>query len=180
MRRVGSLAELTGQCDFVSVHTPLTAEACGLTGVEAFAAVKRGMIPINTARPGGDIDAILAAGLDVLPEEPANSQRRLIAAWQKNQDRIRRCLLLTPYSAVYTPESPRDNRAFAARTAVRSRRDGRLETLLTGGSPRLTRTGRWPVASGKRTGRRDGANPPPVTVSPRPKISLEVVNTMSI
>ena len=29
---------------------------------------------------------VLAAGLGVLPEEPANSQRRLIAAWQKNED----------------------------------------------------------------------------------------------
>jgi hypothetical protein len=62
---------------------------------------------------------VLAAGLNVLPEEPANAQRRLIAAWQKNEDWIRHSLLLAPHSAFYTPESLRDNRAFAAHTAAR-------------------------------------------------------------
>ena len=113
-----------GQCDFVSIHTPLTAETRNMIGAAAFAAAKRGMILINTARgPVVDIDAlydamkdgiVLAAGLDVLPEEPANPQRRLIAAWQRNEDWIRHRLLLTPHSAFYTPESMRDNRSFAA------------------------------------------------------------------
>jgi phosphoglycerate dehydrogenase-like enzyme len=140
VRRADSLAELMGQCDFVSVHTPLTAETRGLIGAEAFAAAKKGLILINTARgPVVDIDALYdamkdgtvqAAGLDVLPEEPANAQRRLIAAWQKNEDWIRHRLLLTPHSAFYTPESMRDNRTFAARTAARFLRDGRLENCV--------------------------------------------------
>jgi phosphoglycerate dehydrogenase-like enzyme len=140
VRRADTLAELMGQCDFVSVHTPLTAETRGLIGAEAFAAAKKGLILINTARgPVVDIDALYdamkdgtvqAAGLDVLPEEPANAQRRLIAAWQKNEDWIRHRLLLTPHSAFYTPESMRDNRAFAARTAARFLRDGRLENCV--------------------------------------------------
>ena len=41
-----------------------------------------------------------------------------------------RSLLLTPHSAFYTPESIRDNRAFAARTAARFLRDGRLENCV--------------------------------------------------
>ena len=132
----GSLAELMGQCDFVSVHTPLTGETRGLIGAETFAAAKMGLILINTARgPVVDIDAmkdgtVLAAGLDVLPEEPANAQRRLIAACQRNKDWIRHRLLLTPHSAFFTPESMRDNRAFAARTAARFPRDGRLENCV--------------------------------------------------
>ena len=140
VRRADTLAELMGQCDFVSIHTPLTAETRNMIGAEAFAAAKKGMILINTARgPVVDIDAlydamkdgtVLAAGLDVLPEEPANSQRRLIAAWQKNEDWIRHRLLLTPHSAFFTPESMRDNRAFAARTAARFLRDGRLENCV--------------------------------------------------
>jgi hypothetical protein len=140
VRRADTLAELMGQCDFISVHTPLTAETHGLIGAEAFAAAKRGVILINTARgPVVDIDAlhdamkdgtVQAAGLDVLPEEPANAQRRLIAAWQKNEDWIRHRLLLTPHSAFYTPESSRDNRGFAARTAARFLRDGRLENCV--------------------------------------------------
>jgi hypothetical protein len=99
------------------------------------------MIPINTARgPVVDIDALydamkdgtmLAAGLDVLPEEPANSQRRPIAAWQKNEDWIRHRLLLMPHSAFYTPESMRDNRAFVARTVARSRGMNGWRTALT-------------------------------------------------
>ena len=59
-----------------------------------------------------------------------NAQRRLIAAWQKNEDWIHHRLLLTPHSAFYTPESFRDNRGFAARTAARFLRDGRLENCV--------------------------------------------------
>ena len=140
VRRAESLAELMGQCDFVTVHAPLTTETRGLIGADAFAAAKKGMILINTARgPVVDIDAlydamkdgtVLAAGLDVLPEEPANAQRRLISAWQKNEDWIRNRLLLTPHSAFYTPESMRDNRCFASRRAALFLRDGRLETCV--------------------------------------------------
>jgi lactate dehydrogenase-like 2-hydroxyacid dehydrogenase len=73
---------------------------------------------------------VLAAGLDVLPDEPANPQSRLIAAWQRNEDWIRHRLVLTPHSAFYTPESMRDNRAFSSRTAARYLRDGRLENCV--------------------------------------------------
>ena len=140
MRRADTLAELMGQCDFISIHAPLNAETRGLIGAAAFKAAKRGMILVNTARGGiVDIDAlydamqdgtILAAGLDVLPEEPANPQSRLIAAWQNNEDWIKHRLILTPHSAFYTPESMRDIRAFSARTAARYLRDGRLENCV--------------------------------------------------
>jgi phosphoglycerate dehydrogenase-like enzyme len=140
VRRADTLAELMGQCDFVSIHAPLTAETRGLMGADAFAAAKRGLILINTARgPIVDIDAlydamkdgvVCAAGLDVLPEEPANPQSRLIAAWQRDEDWIRHRLVLTPHSAFFTPESMRDNRAFSSRTAARYLRDGRLENCV--------------------------------------------------
>ena len=140
VRRADSLAELMGQCDFVSIHAPLTTETRNLIGAEAFASAKRGMILINTARgPIVDIDAlydamkdgtVLAAGLDVLPQEPANPQSRLIAAWQSNEDWIRNRLVLTPHSAFFTPESMRDNRGFASRTAARYLRDARLENCV--------------------------------------------------
>jgi hypothetical protein len=38
--------------------------------------------------------------------------------------------LLTPHSAFYTPESMRDNRAFASRTAAHYLRDARLENCV--------------------------------------------------
>ena len=115
-----------------NVSRLLTAETRGLIGAETFAAAKRGMILINTARgPVVDIDAlydamkdgtVLAAGLDVLPEEPANSQRRLIAAWQKNEDWIRHRLLLhriRPFihpraCGITGPSRPAPRRAFCA------------------------------------------------------------------
>jgi phosphoglycerate dehydrogenase-like enzyme len=140
MRRADTLAELMGQCDIVSIHTPLNAETRKLIGKDAFAAAKKGMVLVNTAR-GGIIDlaalhdamqdgTVLAAGLDVLPEEPANLQEPLLAAWQRGDAWLRHRLVLTPHSAFYTPESMRDIRAFSARTAARYLREGRLENCV--------------------------------------------------
>jgi phosphoglycerate dehydrogenase-like enzyme len=140
VRRADSLAELMGQCDFVSVHAPLNADTRGLVGKDAFAAAKKGLILVNTARGGVvDVDAlydamkdgtVLAAGLDVLPEEPADPQRRLVKAWQDGEAWLRHRLILTPHSAFYTPESMRDIRFLSARTAVRYLRDNRLENCV--------------------------------------------------
>ena len=140
VRRADTLAELMGQCDFVSVHAPLNAATRGLIGADAFAAAKKGLILVNTARGGVvDVDAlydamkdgtVLAAGLDVLPEEPADPQRRLIKAWQDNEAWLRHRLVLTPHSAFYTPESMRDIRRLSSRTAARYLRDNRLENCV--------------------------------------------------
>ena len=140
VRRVDSLAELMSQCDVVSIHTPLNDETRGLIGADAFAAAKKGIIVINTARgPIIDLDAlhdamrddtVLAAGLDVLPDEPANLNAPLIAAWHSNEEWIKHRLVVTPHSAFFTPESVRDIRAFAARTAARYLREGRLANCV--------------------------------------------------
>lgn len=140
VRRAETLAELMGQCDVVSIHTLLNDETRNLIGAEAFAAAKKGVIVINTARgPIIDLDAlfdamkdgtVLAAGLDVLPDEPANLNVPLVAAWHRNEDWIKHRLVVTPHSAFFTPESVRDIRAFSARTAVRYLRDGRLANCV--------------------------------------------------
>ena len=140
VRRVDSLAELMAQSDIVSVHAPLNNDTRKLIGREAFRAAKRGIVIVNTARgPIIDLDAlydamkdgtVLAAGLDVLPEEPANPKSALIAAWQANEEWIRHRLVVTPHSAFFTPESIRDIRAFSARTAARFLREGRLENCV--------------------------------------------------
>lgn len=140
IRRANSLEELFGQSDIVSIHTPLNDETYNLIDADVFAVAKKGMVLVNTARgPVIDIDAlhdamkddtVLAAGLDVLPDEPANIDKPLIAAWHKGEGWIRHRLVVTPHSAFYTPQSMWDMRGFAARTVVRYLRDGRLENLV--------------------------------------------------
>lgn len=140
IRRADSLAELMAQCDIVSVHVPLNEETLGLVGEDALAGAKPGLILINTARgPIVDIDAlcgamksgqVLAAGLDVLPEEPANVEKPLIAAWLAGEAWLKHRLVITPHSAFYTPQSLRDIRRLSARTAGRFLRGGALENCV--------------------------------------------------
>lgn len=140
VRRVDSLAELFAQSDVVSLHAPSTPETAGMIGREALAAAKRGLVLVNTARGAlVDLDAlhdamregtVLAAGLDVLPQEPPNLQVALIKAWQGGEDWLRHRLVITPHSAFFTPQSAHDMRAFSARTAARYLRDGRLENCV--------------------------------------------------
>ena len=140
VRRADGLEDLLAQCDVVSVHTPLNDETRNLLGAEAFAAAKGGIIVINTARgPIIDLDAlheamrdgtVLAAGLDVLPDEPANVEAPLLRAWHRGEDWIKHRLVVTPHSAFFTPESVRDIRAFSARTAARYLRHGVLANCV--------------------------------------------------
>ena len=139
-RQVESLAELMGQSDVVSLHTPLTDETRHMIGTDALNAARPGLILINTARGAViDLDAlydamkqeqVLAAGLDVLPREPANPEDPLIAAWHAGEEWVRHRLILTPHHGFFTPQSLRDMRAFAAQTAVRYLRDGELENCV--------------------------------------------------
>ncbi len=140
VRRAESLTELMGQSDVVSLHTPLSDETRHMIGGAALKAAQPGLILINTAR-GAVIDfaalysamkqeVVLAAGLDVLPREPADAEEPLIRAWHTGEEWVRDRLILTPHHAFFTPQSLRDMRAFAARTAARYLRDGQLENCV--------------------------------------------------
>jgi lactate dehydrogenase-like 2-hydroxyacid dehydrogenase len=140
VHRVHSLGDVFAGSDVVSLHAPLTEETRRLVDASVLAAAKPGLLLVNTARGELiDLDAlhdalreerVRAAGLDVLPEEPANPAHPLIAAWAAGEEWIRHRLLLTPHSAFYTPESMRDMRAKGAEVAVRYLRDGVLENCV--------------------------------------------------
>ena len=142
VRRAHSLAELFGQCDVVSLHLPLSNETEKLINAEALAASKPGLILINTARgPIIDLDGlyeamranhIQAAGLDVLPEEPANPDHPLIKAWAGDEEWINHRLLITPHSAFFTPESVYDMRYKGGEVAITYLDGGRLNNCVNG------------------------------------------------
>ena len=122
-----SLEELAATCDVVSVHTPLTPETRGMIGGAFFAAARPGVVVINTSR-GPVIDwpafraafeagRIGAAGLDVLPVEPADRTDPLIAAWMAGELADR--LIVTPHCAFYSLEALAEMRRKAAEEALR-------------------------------------------------------------
>src|SRR4051812_34722006 len=86
---IAPLDEVFARADFLTVHTPLTAETRGIVGAQAFSKMKRGVRVINCAR-GGLVDerALLAAikegivagaALDVFEQEPPPADNPLLA-----------------------------------------------------------------------------------------------------
>lgn len=84
------LAELFAAADVVSLHCPLTAQNAGMIDGAALAAMKPGVLLLNTARGPlvneADLAAALAAGrvagaaLDVVSAEPIRADNPLLAA----------------------------------------------------------------------------------------------------
>ncbi|HZH29680.1 MAG TPA: phosphoglycerate dehydrogenase [Pyrinomonadaceae bacterium] len=82
------LEEVCARADFITVHTPLTAETRGIIGAREFALMKPGVRIINCAR-GGLIDEralcealaegrVAGAALDVFEEEPLSRDNPLL------------------------------------------------------------------------------------------------------
>lgn len=134
--RVRSLDEMMARADILSVHTPLNDETRGLVGAGLLAKARPGLVVINTARgPIVDLDAladalregrIAGAGLDVLPEEPANPDHPLIAAWRAGEPWVRDRLVVTPHSAFYSPAALEDMQRKAIEVIVAYLREGTL------------------------------------------------------
>lgn len=140
IRRVHDLGELFEISDVVSLHLPLSADTEKLIDAAVLARSKPGLILINTARgPIIDLDAlhdalrdgqVQAAGLDVLPTEPADAEHPLIRAWAAGEDWIDHRLLLTPHSAFFTPESVYDMRFKPGQIAIAYLHEGRLQNCV--------------------------------------------------
>jgi D-3-phosphoglycerate dehydrogenase/C-terminal binding protein len=96
--------------------------------------MKEGAVVINTARgPIVDLDAMYealkagtpsGAGLDVLPQEPADNSHPLVKAYMDREEWLEGRLMLSPHAAFYSPPGLRDLRFKAVATAAGRVRDG--------------------------------------------------------
>ncbi|MGE0719094.1 MAG: C-terminal binding protein [Alphaproteobacteria bacterium] len=137
-----TLESLLGAVDALTIHAFLNAETRNLIDAKAVAAMRPGTILVNTARgPICDLDAIhdglksgriAAAGLDVLPQEPPDPDHKLIAAWRRDEEWIRGCLVLLPHAAFYSAQSLWDIRYKAAETVALMLKQGRLRNCVNG------------------------------------------------
>jgi D-3-phosphoglycerate dehydrogenase len=126
---VAPLDEVFARADFLTVHTPLTAETRGIVGREAFAKMKQGVRIINCAR-GGLVDEqalqeairsgiVAGAALDVFAQEPPPADHPLVALDQ---------VIATPHLGASTTEA-QEGVAF---TVAEQMRDYLLSGALRG------------------------------------------------
>ena len=126
---VASLDDVFARADFLTVHTPLTAETRAIVGKEAFAKMKKGVRIINCAR-GGLVDEealfeaiksgiVAGAALDVFTEEPPPADHPLLALDE---------VIATPHLGASTTEA-QEGVAF---TVAEQMRDYLLSGALRG------------------------------------------------
>lgn len=135
VERASTLTELAAVADVVSLHTPLTAETRGMIDGRFFAAAKRGLTLVNTARGAvvdlPDLLAALDAGiltgvaLDVVPVEPIPRDSPLLS-----DPRV----ILTPHAAFFSLEAERELRRKAAQNIVSWLRSGRPDFPVVRGA----------------------------------------------
>jgi len=140
IKRIDRLESLFSDCDVVSLHTPLTAETNCFIDANVLAHSHPRLILINTARgPVIDLDALhqalksdqlLAAGLDVLPQEPPQQNHPLLRAWHNNESWIDHRLIITPHHAFCTEESMYDMRFSGGACAAKFLTTGVLENCV--------------------------------------------------
>src|SRR5215468_3918037 len=120
-----TLDDVFARADFLTVHTPLTAETRGIVGPDAFTKVKRGVRIINCAR-GGLVDeaalyaaiksgVVAGAALDVFAQEPPAADNPLLSLDE---------VVVTPHLGASTTEA-QEGVAFTVAEQMR-------DFLLTG------------------------------------------------
>lgn len=103
---IAPLDEVFSRADFLTVHTPLTAETRGIVGRDAFALMKKGVRIINCAR-GGLLDekalydaiqagVVAGAALDVFEQEPPAPDNPLLSFAE---------VIVTPHLGASTTEA---------------------------------------------------------------------------
>lgn len=135
------LDELLERADIITVHVPLNDETEGLLGAEQFQRMKEGVVLINTARGAiVDVEAltdalasgkVAAAGLDVLPEEPAIRDDTALLRERFREDYDMDALLadhvlLRQKNVIVTPHS-----AFNTTEAIQRILDTTVDNILS-------------------------------------------------
>lgn len=136
VRHYQDLDVALGEADIVSLHAPLTPATRNLIDRQRIAAMKPGVVVINTARGALiDLDALTeglqagrigAIGLDVLPDQPPDPAHPLFAALRDGVPWTRGRVVLTPHAAFLGADAIADMRRKAIETAVAFLRDGSL------------------------------------------------------
>jgi len=126
VERINSLGELFSECEYISIHTPLTPETKGMINANLFEQAKNNFILINTARGGivclDDVYNSLKSGkrkmfaADVLESEPPDEKYLLVNAFIQQDNRITDKVILSPHAAFYAEESRDEMRTKAAKT----------------------------------------------------------------
>jgi D-3-phosphoglycerate dehydrogenase len=108
--QVGSLPELLGMSDVVSLHVPETASTKWMMGPEQLAQMKQGSILLNASRGTVvDIDALaesirnkklLGAAIDVFPTEPRSNNEEFVSPLREFDN-----VILTPHVGGSTMEA---------------------------------------------------------------------------
>ena len=135
--RVGSLQELFGQSDIVSIHAVYNDETRHLIGSRELAAARPGAILVNTAR-GGIVDEqalievldrgqLAGAALDVLDGEPDITAGHPLVAYAQEHSNV----LIVPHIGGNTRESFEKTECFLAGRVVEA-----LASLDRAGSER--------------------------------------------
>lgn len=115
VERIKTLDELLPQCDFLTIHTPKTAETMGMVGYEDLKKMKKTARIINCAR-GGLIQEkaliqalnegiIAGAAIDVLQVEPKYDLKEGETQDYKNELLNARNLVITPHLGASTFEA---------------------------------------------------------------------------
>ena len=109
-KQVGTLHELLGQCDVISLHVPELPSTENMMGAMQFEAMKQGSVLINAARGTVvDIDALcdalaskklLGAAVDVFPVEPRSNDDEFISPLREFDN-----VILTPHVGGSTMEA---------------------------------------------------------------------------
>lgn len=120
---VGSLNELLGTADIVSLHVPETPQTAGMIGAEQLAQMNRGSYLINNSRGTVvDLEALASAlksehlagaAVDVFPIEPKSNSERFVSPLQGCAN-----VILTPHVGGSTEEAQERIGAEVARKLV--------------------------------------------------------------